>query len=283
MSTLKNFKTMMSVPQLAKAYFRWIGSTLVFGRRPGIQIASDIYIREWLSFSEFWSFQGGIPSQERKFVERCLSGVADQSLTSFDIGANIGVFSCFMAGLGAKVHAFEPIPKTFCRLKENVQSNELLDRVQLNCLAVGREQGLVKFHIEERDAATNRMVAPGQHFGKAATSTQLVATISLDEYCRENGIQQIDFLKIDVEGMEPYVLEGARALLTERRIKALLIEICPVNLLSVGASALDLYRQFDVVGYSPYALTMEGALGDRLSLEAIETTKLANVALLPDA
>jgi FkbM family methyltransferase len=187
-----------------------------------------------------------------------------------------------MAFQGHTVHSFEPVPETFCRLKSNVKFNGLLDRAHLNCLAVGKEQGLVTFQIEEDSAATSQMALPEKSSGNNATSTQLVAVVSLDGYCNRQGIQNIDFLKVDVEGMEPYVLQGARALLQERRIAAMLIEICPVNLRAVGLFPTDLYREFESVRYSPYALNNDGTPGRKLSLVEIRQMSLVNAALLPD-
>lgn len=61
-----------------------------------------------------------------------------------------------------------------------------------------------------------------------------------------------------------------------------LIEICPMNLRSVGLSA-DLYREFEIARYSPHVLNADGRSGAILSLADIEATSLANVILLPDA
>jgi hypothetical protein len=82
--------------------------------------------------------------------------------------------------------------------------------------------------------------------------------------------------------MEPYVLQGASSLLKERRIAAVLIEICPMNLRNIGMSPADLYRQFESVRYSPYALNDDGRPGIKLLVTDIEAMSLANVVLLPD-
>lgn len=236
-----------------------------------------------MSFSEYWTFRNLIPEPERLFVERCLAKQTGGPVTAFDVGANVGLFTCLMTSLGHTVHSFEPVPETFCRLKNNVKLNGLLGRAHLNCLAVGKEQGLVTFHIEENAAATNRMALPGEASTNSATSIQLVAVTSLDGYCKTKGIQSIDLLKVDVEGMEPYVLQGARALLSERKIAALLIEICPVMLRYAGFSPGDLVREFEAARYSAYALNDDGRPGAKLSLAEIEAMSLANVVLLPDA
>lgn len=188
-----------------------------------------------------------------------------------------------MAARGHTVHSFEPIPDTFCRLKRNVKLNNLLDRVHLNCLAVGKEQGLVSFHIEENAPATNRLALPEELATRNVTSLQLVAVTSLDSYCQTRGVKTIDLLKVDAEGMEPYVLQGAGGLLRERKIAAILIEICPVMLRSAGLSPSALYREFESAQYSPYVLKDDGSPGAKLSLAEIEAISLANVVLLPDA
>ena len=277
------FQSLASNPAMLSAYARWVGAKLFFGKPARHSLPGGARIGEWLSFSEYWSFQNIMPEPERRFVERCLANKLGGPATAFDIGANVGVFTCLMAALGHTIHSFEPIPETFCRLKNNVRSNGLLDRVQLNCLAVGKEQGLVTFHIEENSAATNHLALLGESSKNDASSTQLVAAISLDDYCQQQGIHDIDFVKLDVEGMEPYVLQGAGALLKERKVKAILIEICPVNLRAVGLAPADLYREFGAARYSPYALKEDGKPGHKLSLSEIESMSLTNVVLLPDA
>jgi hypothetical protein len=127
------------------------------------------------------------------------------------------------------------------------------------------------------------MIAPGGGEINSATSTQVVAVTSLDDYCRSQNIGRIDFVKLDVEGMEPYVLQGAKTLLQERRIAAILIEICPVNLHAVGLSPADLWREFETARYFPYTLKQNGSPGERLSLAHLEAMSLDNVLLLPDA
>ena len=272
--------TLASNPAMLTAYTRWAAAR-ISGKRPRLSLPGGASIGEWLSFSEYWSFQDIMPEPERIFVERSLKNGTAKKTTAFDIGANVGAFTCLMASLGHTVHSFEPIPETFCRLKNNVKSNGLLDRVWLNCLAVGKERALVTFHIEE-SAATNRMALPGES-SLGAASTQLVAATSLDDYCRRQSIDSIDLVKLDVEGMEPFVLQGANALLKERKIKALLIEICPVNLRAIGLTPADLYREFEAVRYSPYALNKDGVPSAKLSLTEIESMSLANVVLFPDA
>ena len=284
MKLISKIKTIASNRAMGSAYLQWFGSKLVSGKPPRITLpGGGGQLGEWLSFSEYWSFQNIISEPERLLVERCLAGCARSKATAFDIGANVGAFTCLAASLGYRVHSFEPIPETFCRLKNNVKFNGLLGSAQLNCLAVGKDQGLVTFHVKENAAAINRMALPGMVLPDSATSTQLVAVSSLDAYCSAESIDRIDFLKLDVEGMEPFVLQGAKRLFIERRIAAVLIEICPGNLRAVGLSPGDLYHEFETIRYSPYVLTADGRPGAKLSLAEIAAIPLGNVVLLPDA
>ncbi len=279
----QKLKLLSSSRRMQTAYARWLVARLITGKPPLLTLGANVRIGGWINFSEYWSLQGILPKQEQLFIKRCLEGKRGRAV-AFDVGANLGAFTCFLADMGAsQVHAFEPIPETYGRLKNNVKLNGLLDRAYLNCLAVGKEQGLATFHIEESSPATNHLALPGRPSANSAASSQLVALVSLDGYCNGQVIQGIDFLKVDVEGMEPYVLQGARALLKERKIAAILIEICPTNLRAVGLSPAHLYREFETARYSPHVLNDDGRPGAKLAAADMEAMSLANVVLLPDA
>lgn len=261
-------------------YIAWLTSRL-FGRNPGVSVMANIQLSHWLSFSEYWTFRDGMPWSERKLLRRLLLESESAKTVAFDVGANIGLFTCALAGFGAyQVHAFEPIPQTFSRLQMNVRDNGLLGSCVLNCLAVGASRDLVEFRFDERSAATSRIVT-GAETRASLSSRQSVAVISLDEYCELKGVEHIDFLKIDVEGMEPYVLQGAQQLLVERRVASILIEVCPVNLRSVGLTVDSLTHEIAASGYIPYQLLDNGYAGRRLEKGDLEAMVLDNILLLP--
>lgn len=280
MNFTSKIKSALSDPAMLFAYLRWSATKLVTRKVPRLVLPGGASIGEWISFSEYWNFKEIIPDSERVFVENCLKGNTEG--IAFDIGANVGAFTCMIASMGHTVHSFEPIPETFCRFKNNVKFNELLRHAHLNCLAVGKDQSLVTFRVEEDSPATNRMAVPDESSSQDTSSSQTVAAVSLDEYCATQGVKFIDFLKVDVEGMEPFVLKGAHNLLIQRKIAAVLIEICPGNLRAVGLKPSDLFNEFETVRYAPYALQDDGKLGARLSLPEIEAMSLANIVLLPE-
>ncbi len=281
MNIVTSFRILAANPNMLFACVRWLIAKIVLRRPPRLALDTGAHLGEWLSFSEYWSLQNVVPEAERLCIQRYLAAGDFGDGIAFDIGANVGAFTCLIGSYGHKVHAFEPIPETFCRMKNNVKSNGLLSRTKLNCLAVGKEQGFVTFQTEEFGAATNRLIGPEDTKIDSTSSTQMVAVTSLDDYCRSQNIGRIDFIKLDVEGMEPHALQGARTLLKEQRIAAILIEICPKNLYAVGLSPSDLWREFEASGYFPHALMRDGGPGKALSLQDIESTSLDNVLLLP--
>ena len=283
MNFTNKVRSLIKRPDLRRAYVRWILARLCSPSRPVLNIAEDVRLGGWLGFSEYWTFGDSLPRKDRAFIEARLRG--EPKPVAFDLGANIGVFTCFLAKSGAEeVHAFEPIPETFCRLKRNTRLNGVESKCHLNCLAVGQDTNLVTFRVTADSPATNRLACVGKPIGGPPMDTiQRVATVSLDTYCQATGIDRIAFLKIDVEGMEPLALQGARHLLQNFRVGAILIEVCPVNLRSVGFTVDDLVAAIKESRYVPYRLEEGGDLGRELHLGDFGQIVLENVVLLPGA
>ena len=151
-------------------------------------------------------------------------------MVAFDVGANIGeislLFSRFVGPAGS-VHSFEASPETFERLKAIVT---LADRsnLRLNCIAVSDHVGLSTLHVYGRDHASWTTLAdrPLLSYGIDLVPDRLesVNTITIDAYCKIHDIEQIDLLKLDVEGAEYQVLLGAKHMLEQKRIKCCVFE-----------------------------------------------------------
>lgn len=121
-----------------------------------------------------------------------------------DVGANIGqtaIVGAQSVGSSGEVHAFEPHPQVYQYLVGNLQRNGL-DRVKTHNVALGSEDGTVSF--SKRRADDQNSVAT------EATGLE-VPVRRLDEFPVREG--QIALLKVDVEGYEKFVLDGATALL----------------------------------------------------------------------
>lgn len=269
--------------EMLKAYATWFASKALTARPPSHPIAKGVRVGEWISFSEYWTFSGwgGITEAEKAFGKNSLNE-RESSGVALDVGANIGIFTCFLASVGAKqVHSFEPIPDTFCRLKKNVLANKLVERCSLNCLAIGRGFDLVTFQVHVRSPGTNRIARSEEKPSQGGSLLQKVASVSLDRYCELAAIRQIDFLKIDVEGMECLVLDGGTGLFRDKRVRYGLIEVCPGNLHAAGFSPAALYDRVRDLGYQAFRLGPDGNPGTRLTAADFQEMNCENVVLLP--
>jgi FkbM family methyltransferase len=281
-SFLGKIKLLSEHRVMRQAYPGWLWARLTTGKPPKLKLGNNVRIGGWITFSEYCSFQNAVPEAERRFIGRCLEARPNKSVV-FDIGANIGVFTCLLASMGARqIHAFEPIPETFCRLKNNVIANGMVNSSVLNCLAVGAQPELITFEVEDRSPATNHLSTTHcQNAPGSGVRLQHVAATSLDAYCESYGVEQIDFLKVDVEGMEPQVLRGGARMLLERRIGAILLEFCPDNLADVGSSPSDLFGEITKSGYCPRRLDPAGTPGKPVRLDELEGVRLENIVVLP--
>jgi FkbM family methyltransferase len=144
--------------------------------------------------------------------------------TVIDVGANIGYFTLLMAnrvGPQGKVIAFEPLIENFSILRENIKLNGHLNVVVEN-LALMNSTGRIELRSATPGAIT--WVASVRVDQNSAVESESVEAISLDEYVRKKGIAKVDFLKIDVEGAEESVLDGATSVLNRDK-PVLLIEL----------------------------------------------------------
>lgn len=145
-------------------------------------------------------------------------------MIAFDVGANIGelslLFSRFVGPTG-EVHSFEASRETFARLETII---DLANRsnVRLNCLAVTDHLGGAQLRVYDRDHAgwTTLADRPLDAYGidVAPARSEDVESTTIDAYCEERGIEQIDLLKIDVEGAEYQVLRGAEKMIRKKRV-----------------------------------------------------------------
>ncbi len=169
-------------------------------------------------------------------TEFCLQHVAPGSVV-FDVGANIGLYTLLFAkcaGPEGRVHAFEPEPRNFRRLKINLVINAA-ENVTPQQAAVTAHSGTATLHVFP-DAfhawhSLQRAVMPAPNQpGETVTpeaALQVTAT-SLDDYCAAHNIERIDYLKIDVEEAELGVLQGAHGLLSRGAVDVIQFEAWPL-------------------------------------------------------
>ncbi len=134
-----------------------------------------------------------------------------------DIGSNIGTYAILSANDGMRVYAFEPISSNFKALRLNVILNNLENKIMLFPFALGakRYKTDFKFDLTNTGASHKADIEPDDNYKPFVEKTLEAEVVPLDEIISELDIKLTDriFMKIDVEGMEVQVLEGARKFL----------------------------------------------------------------------
>ncbi|WP_151736032.1 FkbM family methyltransferase [Paenibacillus tengchongensis] len=121
----------------------------------------------------------------------------------FDCGANIGSFSAIALSKGCQIHAFEPIPRTFTTLKENLSHYEP-SLYNICNMGLSDKKCTVEFSVPQGRETGSSMVFKNEYDEKINC---LVTTI--DDYVKENNITKVSFIKADIEGAERFMLLGA--------------------------------------------------------------------------
>lgn len=155
----------------------------------------------------------------------------------FDIGAHIGFHSMYFAelvGEDGRVYAFEPNMFNLKRLQANVERNVSLgERIIVRDIAISNHMGRESFYVSDNvDSGMSSGSMLGEthaelssrEFQSMGFQSTEVDTFPLDELCRTGITDAPYMIKIDVEGAEVLVLEGARRLLTAHH-PILLIEV----------------------------------------------------------
>jgi FkbM family methyltransferase len=152
---------------------------------------------------------------------QCFLDFLRPGMVAVDCGAHIGEYTLLFAsrvGPTGQVHAFEPHAGLFEVLQENVRHNGLRQAV-INHAAIGRRSGVVQFHPAADPTASS--ILPIDTPGVPSLEVSLV---SLDDYARQHGLTGVDAIKIDVEGAEWDVIQGAEWVLTQLRPRLIYVE-----------------------------------------------------------
>ncbi len=153
----------------------------------------------------------------------------DRDDVFFDIGANNGVFALMAAVVsGCRVYAFEPHFASYYTLVHNVYANDLQDRLSAYPLAISNGLAFDNLYLSAITAGKSLNnygdARPSEEELWHAVIPQAAVSISIDEFVRITGVMP-NHIKVDVDGIEPRIVEGARQTLADPRLKSIMIEI----------------------------------------------------------
>jgi len=152
-----------------------------------------------------------------------------QDYTVFlDIGANIGVYSILMAQKGLSCHAFEPMPDNYQALLKNISLNKLEDFIRTYNIALGNEESDCEFIYEKINTGASRIATSVSDYnGPKNSSVTVTSKVStLDRISRKLDLDPDEkiLVKMDAEGMELMILQGALEFFTTHHHILLIIE-----------------------------------------------------------
>jgi len=177
------------------------------------------------------------PKLKIAYKELNLPSAIGGGLVVFDVGANKGQSIEFFKSIYSdlEIYAFEPSKKTFTKLNELLDEHHQKD-VKVHQMGLGEFPGEINFYesildetstfiLPNRDSLylkkKNRILFQKSNNAFKITSAQIS---TVDYFIQQNEINQIDILKIDVEGFEYQVLRGANIALQEKKIKVVQFE-----------------------------------------------------------
>lgn len=215
-----------------KALKQYIGRLVVgiiryLSRRAKIDLIPLAYSENGITKS--YSYQA---SGEIFFISSFLKSRIKKTHPVFiDVGANKGDYSDLLLKSfpHSKIFSIEPNPHTFSLLKER-----LSDKINVFQLGVGKTNDTLNLYFNQDDK-TSVQATSDPEILKTISKTEVLECISvsietLDNFCEKNTIDEIDLLKIDVEGFELEVLMGAKKLLENCKIEIIQFEFNEVNI-----------------------------------------------------
>lgn len=137
--------------------------------------------------------------------------------TFIDVGAHVGTWTLRLAPLFERVFCFEPDPRAHEALSKNLELVGLKN-VEVIPMAVSDRVGSATLTLYP-NPCTNTMMDPEACLrgAEAVHGSLVVPTTTIDAFVRERGITDLDFLKVDAEGAELLIVEGARETLKGQR------------------------------------------------------------------
>ncbi len=147
----------------------------------------------------------------------------------YDIGANVGTYSIYAGLKGIKVLAFEPESQNYAVLNRNIYLNNVQDKVDAFNLAISNVHAFDYLYISEFTigGALNNF-GEGIDYNKQAFKPaykQAILSFTLDEVVERYNLPIPTHIKIDVDGLERLIIDGASQVLASPKVKSVLIEL----------------------------------------------------------
>jgi len=165
-------------------------------------------------------------TKEPDTIEWIASFGADAVLV--DIGANVGMYTIWAAKTrGTRVFAFEPESQNFALLNRNIVRNGLGDLATAYCASLSDATGFGRLALSTfmLGGSVHQFSGSEEARPKSAAFLQGSYSSTLDTLVAAGVLPVPDHVKIDVDGIEPRIVQGARNTFADRRVRSVLIEV----------------------------------------------------------
>ena len=215
--------------------------------RPTARVRSNQVLRTVAKLShQYLKWFGNATYKYEKNGERwLLETLRDEPIrTVLDVGANVGKWSLIAAEMfpQATIYALEIIPATAAELRTRIAGQS---RIRTFALGLADHTGMLtmRYHAS---ASAHATLTEYPHSWKGERIACPV--VRGDEFLAREGIREVDFLKLDVEGAEHLALRGLEEVLRDRRIRFVQFEYGRVNILT-RFLLKDFHELFGGYGY----------------------------------
>lgn len=159
--------------------------------------------------------------------------------TIFDVGANEGQTAVVLREQfpSAQLYCFEPSETTFQKLSHTVEYDPTIRTFQM---ALGSQvEDKILFEYESSVLNSFESHTPVSSADKSVRQTSVTLS-TIDNFCRESGIDSIDILKVDTEGFDLEVLKGAEEMLQNKQIRFICFEFFNISSAGKYSAGIDL-------------------------------------------
>ena len=193
-------------------------------------------------------------AETRFFQSACRDG-----MTFLDVGANLGYYTALAAravGPNGRVLAVEPDPDSFGYLEQTIAANAV-GNVEAFPVAASDAPATLPLYISTDNRGDNRLYASGEDRPQVEVTAR-----PLDALLRENKIDTVDLIKIDVQGYEPKVIAGLRETIAASPNLTLLTEFWPQGIDEAGEDANEFLQTLRELGLTLHELQPDGSLAE---------------------
>lgn len=266
MNQLFNSYLLFKIPYIRGLYYKYRKNWA--DKNPDAEIETHItdYIKvkltlkDWVQRSLF--IYGYYEYAETGFWKNLVKG----KKVVFDVGSNIGYYSLLASKnmhRDALIYAFEPVSHTFSRAKFNIELNGIKN-ILLHRIALSDKDGFLDINVGNEE---NWGMSSINTHNYLSNKSEKVESLKIDTFVKQNKIEQIDAVKVDIEGSEFFLLKGMTHVLDHFR-PVILMEVLDEHLIKANSSKEELFNIFWGKNYKAYKILSK--------IELVELTQPAS-------